>query len=154
MVSLYNQLFRFGVAGIINALIDFGLFNLLVYISGIHGGWYLVLINIFSVGIAAVNSYMLNRHWTFHTANKYHNEPIAKFIVATSLGALINTLVVSVVSLLVPVVPLYPYLLLNIGKLLGVFFSSAWNFLVYRHWVFVANLQPDFQAVTSTQDKR
>lgn len=136
MTSLYKQVFRFGVTGVTNTFIDFGLFNMLVYFSEIHDGWQIGLINIFSIGLAATNSYLMNRHWTFKSEKDGSDQAVAKFIIATGLGMLINSLVVTAMASLAHWIPVSVYFVLNAGKLLGAVFSSTWNFLAYRYWVF------------------
>lgn len=143
MTTFYKQILRFGVTGVSNTLIDFGLFNVLIFFSGVHEGWQLGLINLVSMGLAATNSYVMNRNWTFNLAEKQNNQPVVKFIISTSLGMLINSLVIAAVSSLAHWVPFSIYLVLNVGKLLGAVFSSTWNFLIYRHWVFKPSKPPE-----------
>ncbi|WP_203978826.1 GtrA family protein [Geobacter sp. SVR] len=54
------QLTRFNLVGIVNTLLDFGLFFLL---SG--AGMTYLLAQACSYGCGIVNSYMLNKYWTF-----------------------------------------------------------------------------------------
>ncbi|MDD4801644.1 MAG: glycosyltransferase [Syntrophomonas sp.] len=136
MDSLYRQIFRFGVTGFINTIIDYGLFNMLVYITGIHEGWRIGLINMLAVGLAATNSYLMNRNWTFISDQQRSEQPVLKFVIASTLGMLINSLVVTGVSYLSPWMHVSVYLVLNGGKILGACFSSTWNFVLYRYWVF------------------
>jgi len=136
MVSLQRQVLRFGITGVVNTLIDFGLFNILIFISGIHSGWQLGLINFFSVGVAVTNSYLMNRSWTFQSTEGKHRQQAAKFIIASGIGMFINSLAVTAISALAPWLPVSIYLVLNAGKLLGAVFSSTWNFVIYRIWVF------------------
>ncbi|NSW81928.1 MAG: glycosyltransferase [Syntrophothermus sp.] len=138
MRDLCRQLVRFSITGVVNTLIDFGLFNILVFFTGARDGWQVGLINIVAVGVAAANSYFMNRRWTFQTRGKHETKEIVRFIPATIVGMLINSAVVSGISALVYWIPLPVYIVLNTGKLLGTVFSATWNFMVYRLWVFVS----------------
>lgn len=133
---MLGQLCRFGVSGFINTIIDFSLFNIFVYFSGIHSGILLALINSAAVGIAAINSYYLNRNWTFNGRTSGSRTQVFRFIGATLTGLLLNSLIVTAVGNLTPVIPLPGIISLNAGKILASGISATWNFFTYRHWVF------------------
>ncbi|MEN6349095.1 MAG: glycosyltransferase [Syntrophomonas sp.] len=148
MTIFFKQLMKFGFTGVLNTCIDYGLFNLLLVFTGIQGGWQLGLINVFSVSVAAANSYLLNRKWTFQSNEANVRKEISKFILATGLGMLINSLVVMSVSTLSRWLPVSIYILLNAGKIMGAIFSASWNFILYRYWVFDAAYEPEELPVT------
>ncbi len=134
---MLGQLFRFGISGIVNTVIDFGIFNFLVYISGVHSGILLALINTTAVSIAAVNSYFLNRSWTFNSLERSKSQFI-RFFLATAVGILINSMVVIGAGSLTGLTAVSYYAVLNGGKLAAAVLSASWNFFSYRHWVFPA----------------
>jgi hypothetical protein len=49
---------------------------------------------------------------------------------------IINSLAVTSIAALGHTLPVSIYLLLNTGKVVGAVFSSTWNFIAYRKWVF------------------
>lgn len=130
-----GQLFRFGITGLINTIIDFGIFNFLLYISGVHSSIYIGLINILSVTIAAINSFFLNRNWTFDNTEKRPLQ-IPRFFLATAAGMLLNSLIVTVAASLASAIPLPYYLVINLAKVLASILSATWNFFSYKYWVF------------------
>jgi putative flippase GtrA len=67
---------KFGITGFLNTFIDFGVFNLLVYLTGIDSGVKLGLINALAVALAATNSYLLNRNWTFKGKEPTAEQPV------------------------------------------------------------------------------
>lgn len=131
-----GELFKFGIAGLLNTGLDYGLFNLLIACTDAHSGLMVGLVNLVSVTVAAGNSYLLNRNWTFRADGGKQGPQVQRFIVATGLGMVINSLVVFLASGLVGRLVIPAYLILNGGKLLGSVFSTCWNFITYRHWVF------------------
>lgn len=132
---MLGQLVRFGLSGVVNTIIDFTIFNLLVYLLSIQSGFLLALINTAAVSAAAVNSYFLNHSWTFNCPNKSSSQVI-RFAAATLAGLFLNSLVVTLAGSLIGLWPLPAYLLLNGGKIIASIVSATFNFFAYRSWVF------------------
>ncbi|MGE5418432.1 MAG: GtrA family protein [Acidobacteriota bacterium] len=135
-MKIKSQAIKFGAVGLLNTLIDYGLFNLLVALTGIQTGVKVGSINTFTQTLAAINSYFFNRNWTFKARQGKHSWQIIKFTIATVIGILINSAVVMIVSSMGKGLPVSPYIILNGGKLLGAVLSILWNFVSYRLWVF------------------
>ena len=55
------RVIRFGLVGVLNTAVDFALFALLFY--GVE--WPLLAANAAAYSVAAANSYLLNKYWTF-----------------------------------------------------------------------------------------
>ncbi len=124
-----GQICRFGLVGIMNTAIDIGMYLLLTR--------YVPLFDTNQVGakaisycLAALNSFIMNRSFTFRA----HNTPMYRFIpflVVSLGGVIINS---SVMYLLLHMVSL-PEVLGLICATIAVF---AWNFLMSRRFVFSA----------------
>ncbi|MFP6742694.1 MAG: GtrA family protein [Alphaproteobacteria bacterium] len=56
-----GRIVRFGVVGVAKTAIDFALFALLYYVAL----WPLLAANAVAYGVAVINSYVLNKYWTF-----------------------------------------------------------------------------------------
>ena len=56
-----SRIIRFAMVGVANTAIDFALFALLYYVSLLP----LLAANAGAYGVAVVNSYLLNKYWTF-----------------------------------------------------------------------------------------
>lgn len=138
---MIRQLLKFGATGLLNTLIDFGVFNLLVAVTGITSGWQVGAINAIALAVAATNSYIFNRRWTFNTEPQKLNNRVFRFIMATLVGMFINSSIVAAVSALAVQVPVSAIIILNGGKVAAAAVSSTWNFLSYRNWVFKASPQ-------------
>lgn len=136
MYKLWMQIIKFGITGVVNTLIDFGLFNLLMHLTGIYKGWPVFIFSTVSVSIAILNSYLMNRKWTFNSQQDRISSEMGRFLLVSIVGMLINSLMAASVSVLGHWVPVSVYLLPNIGKGLGAVLSATWNFLAYRYWVF------------------
>ena len=56
---------RFVVVGFSNTGVDIGLYNLLIWIFGVTIGWPIAVFSVISTGMAMINSYFLNKYWSF-----------------------------------------------------------------------------------------
>lgn len=141
-MRLVPQFLRFAIVGLLNTLIDYGLFNLLLIMSGVRGGAGLALMNAAAITAAALNSYCFNRRWTFSARSGQKKGEVFRFAAATGAGVVINSLTVLGFSQLAAWLPVDSIILLNLGKAAGAVFSAVWNFSAYRRWVFVAPDHP------------
>lgn len=76
MNEQWKRLIKFGITGVANTLVDFIVFTILsqfllinVYVAQVFG---------YSAGI--LNSYIINRSWTFQTKNKFFSSEFLRFI--------------------------------------------------------------------------
>lgn len=134
---MLQQLLRFLITGLINTIIDFGVFNLLIILSGARSSTAIALINTLAVALAVTNSFILNRNWTFPVYNRKKGQ-IQRFIIASLIGILINSATVTLLSNLHLLAAFAPLLVLNAAKIIAALLSTSWNFLAYRNWVFRA----------------
>ncbi|MGE5421757.1 MAG: GtrA family protein, partial [Ignavibacteriales bacterium] len=95
MKKRLTQLYRFGIVGLLNTFIDYGLFNIVILLTEVEGGVKIGLLNLFCVALAATNSYYFNRTWTFEADRENYSTQIRRFVIATGIGIIINSTVVS-----------------------------------------------------------
>jgi putative flippase GtrA len=121
------RLARFGAVGVVNTLVDVGLFTLLVRLLD----WHVVPANILSYGAGILCSFVLNSRWTFA---EVRGEPgaarrFARFI-GTSLAAMgLSTVLVVVLSWMMD--PLW-------AKAISVVVGFLANYAMARLFVFRA----------------
>ncbi|MBU4350994.1 GtrA family protein [Candidatus Parcubacteria bacterium] len=131
------QFLKFFLVGSLNFLIDLGILFLLISASGMDKGWQYSVFKGISFFIATVNSYFLNRAWTFESKERKFN----LFLLISIIGFFIN---VGVASLVVNSIS--PWFGLNsktwaiIGAVKGSFVGLFWNFLGYKFIVFKENV--------------
>ena len=72
LVSLLSRLFplllqiaKFVAVGGLNTLLDWGILNTLIFLSGIAAGWWYSIFKSISFIVAVINSYFWNKYWTF-----------------------------------------------------------------------------------------
>ncbi len=156
--KLAKQVGKFGIVGILNTLIDIIILNILIKISlsleFFFLGYKVVGANMISVSVAMVNSYILNKYWTFESKEKKNIAyEIFKFLFVTVIGMFVihqiafnlfytywsgpADLVVGI-SHFIGLNRIFSdsFVVLNFAKVIAILFSLVWNFVGYKIWVF------------------
>ena len=136
-IRVIYQIAKFVEVGILNTVIDFGILNLLIWLTGITSGLAIAPLNAFSFLCATTNSYFWNKFWTFKKAGTATGKEFTQFLIISAIGIGINTgIVVAGTSLISPFFGMSAGAWANVMKLLATFVSMTWNFLGYKLWVF------------------
>lgn len=85
-----GQFGKFMVVGVINFLVDFGIFKLLSVVFGVP----VVISNIVSYTCGVLNSFFINRYWTFKIKHKFISIHFVKFVFVNLISLGVNTLAV------------------------------------------------------------
>jgi len=83
-----KKFFKFGVTGIINTAIDWGVFTFCNEILNIAPA----IAQPIGYTIATVNSFFMNKNWTFGKRKNYNKAEILKFITVNLISLSISTL--------------------------------------------------------------
>jgi putative flippase GtrA len=139
---------RFGLVGLINTLIDFGLYNVL----SAPGRLSLVQANLISTTVAMIISFFTNRQLVFREHSGSFWRQVVSFYVVTAFG--LYVLQTGTIKLLTEVW-LGPvnaavmfahtaglsghdqFVIKNTAKLIGTIVSLAWNYVMYKSVVFL-----------------
>ena len=132
------RVIRFGAVGGVNTLIDFGILNLLMWMTEITGGSGLLLCNVVAFVVASLNSYLMNKEWTFEEAAKGSPGQYALFLAFSTGGLAINSGVLYLLTALPPGEAFSPILWANGAKAGATAASMVWNFMTYRRFVFAS----------------
>jgi len=135
--KVLGQVVRFGMVGLLNTLVDYGLFNLLVGVFGVPP----LAANPISVAAGILNSFLWNKHWTFSAGGsaRWQREAIA-FVLVSLIGLGLNTGGLWVLNQLWGSNEL---LALNAQKLGASIVSMTWNFVGYRYLAFRTHRRAD-----------
>lgn len=98
----FLQMGKYGVIGVLNTLLNAGIYNFLIFITNIASGFTVDLFFITAFVITVTNSFFWNRYWTFE---KIGTETVGKdafqFFFVSTIVAVINT---GIIHLLVNVI--------------------------------------------------
>lgn len=134
----FLQFSKFFVVGILNTGIDFAILNFLMWITKTYEGSPVIVFNTISFSVAVVNSYILNKYWTFEDKSST-KAPVqfAKFFTVAVVGWGLNTgILYFITSLIHPVFGLSAVTWANLAKAIATGIVLIWNFIGYKFLVF------------------
>lgn len=136
-LAIIWQFAKFGLIGVLNTLLDFGVLNFLSYLTKVYSGSTLILLNIFAFLAANINSYFWNKSWTFSSRSRNVAAEFGKFLIVSVIGFGINSLILWILtSLINPLAGISPQIWENIAKLAATVIYTIWNFIGYKLIVF------------------
>jgi putative flippase GtrA len=138
-----TRFLRFAVVGVIGAVVDFGVMNLLSSVLGAP----LVLAGAISFIAAILSNFTWNRYWTYpDSRSKSIARQLGEFSVVSVIGLLIR---IPTLAILEPVIyhlvsdlpvklPLFATKIWadNLTLAIAVFIVMFWNFFVNRYWTY------------------
>jgi len=134
----FFQFGKFVIIGASNTALDFGILNLLMFITGIESGLLFSIFKAVSFVIALINSFLWNKYWTFQDLqNKELGKQFIRFVSISVVAFFINVSIASyIVNVLGPTVDISPRLWANIGAFASLIITIVWNFFGYKFIVF------------------
>ena len=139
------QVAKFILVGLLNTFVDWGILNLLMFLTSTVSGPLFPVFKGMSFLVATSNSYAWNKFWTFKkpTENKEVAEKKAagkeflQFFIVSIIGFTLNVGVATiVVNVMGAPIGISEQLWANIGALGGTLAGLTWNFLGYKLIVF------------------
>jgi putative flippase GtrA len=116
---------RFGVVGVLNFAVDYGLFLLLLKVVGLP----LLAANNIAILVAASHSYLWNKHWTFQdpaTGRRAWQRYLVFLGFNLSGLALANLVILALVQILSPAM----------AKLGSIAITATWNYWTSDRFVY------------------
>ena len=119
------KLFKFGIVGVMNTAVDFLVYTVLVSVLG----WGLYVSQVISYSCGMLNSYVINRKWTFSTKNGFFSWELVRFILLNLSMMLLGMAIIWFCT---------QQLMLHklVAKLISTVLVLVVNFLVSNFWVF------------------
>ena len=138
LLRVSKQFSKFVLIGGVNTAIDFAVLNIEIKLTGITSGSGLFVLNTISFLVAVINSYFMNKYWTFQDVTRNREETkFAQFIAVSLAGSGINSSIVAgITTFIAPAFGISPILWANVAKLLATGISLVWNFVGYKLFVF------------------
>ncbi len=151
-IPVLYQFAKYFLVGSLNTAVDFGVLNLLIFISGISTGIYFSLFKGISFIVAVTNSYLWNRFWVFNKSPQAklggpENYPktgvnstakqFSEFLLISIGGFILNVGAASfLVNFVGPHFGLNLVQWANFAAAIAAFVSLIWNFSGYKFFVF------------------
>ncbi|MDO8504864.1 MAG: GtrA family protein [Candidatus Liptonbacteria bacterium] len=135
------QFAKFAAVGTLNSLINAGVGNLLIAITGITDDWQFTMFAVIASLTATTNSFFWNKFWTFDSKGGNAQVQAVKFYIITGVAIFLNVSVVTWVNTLRPEA-MQGKVWANVAFLCGIGASFLWNFLGYKFIVFKKSAVP------------
>lgn len=136
-VEAARQFLTFAVIGTMNTVIDFGIYYLLTRHTALFDyrtPWRYAA-NSISFLVATTFSFWMNRSWTFRRDTPPTLSESVRFYATTLGGLLVNNTILFFFSSFGGINDL-------VSKVFSTFFSTAWNFVFKKLWVFTPETRP------------
>jgi len=139
------QLAKFVLVGALNTFIDWGILNVLIFLTSATSGYLYTVFKGVSFLVATSNSYAWNKFWTFKKPvgqevavhKKTTGKEFLQFFVISVIGFLFNVgMATFIVNVWGPQSGIDERIWANIGALGGTLCGLLWNFLGYKLIVF------------------
>ncbi len=123
-----EQMVRFTIVGIINTLIDLGLY--VYFISRYHFfADHLIVAKIISFLAGTVSSFLFNRYWTFKKKTKLGITEIVRFYLTVAGGLALDLISLSLFLSLFHIHPIW-------AACMATLVAFIWNFTLMKLWVY------------------
>ncbi len=132
-----QQFVRFGLVGGLNTLVDLLILNALLWVHPTQRTLLLILYNSIAYGIGAINSFALNKYWTFERRQRTTIAELLRFALTTAAGIVVNDLLIWGLSSVLQTFITNTTVWTNASKILAILGTSSISYLGMRLWVFV-----------------
>jgi len=132
-----ERFIKFAMVGISGTIIDFGIFNLLLYMQ-----FNSILASTISFIVAVYNNFYFNRNWTYPESKIHsHTSQLTKFAVVSIAGLLIRTTLYKLIER--PIINFVERILredvLLFAEVVGKNISLAFLIIIVLFWNYLAN---------------
>jgi putative flippase GtrA len=144
--STFWQLLRFSLVGCLNTAVDLLALNALFWLFPTRNIGLLLMENSLAYSVGAVNSFLLNKYWTFRCAGRAGPREVERFALTTLAGVACNNLLLWLMGTLLHPVFVSAVLWANASKLVAIGGTVLISYLGMRLWVFVRPAPPPVKA--------
>jgi putative flippase GtrA len=132
-----RQLMRFGLVGVMNTLVDLLLLNALLVLFPTTNSFMLLAYNALAYSLGAINSFFMNKYWTFKNKQRVTRGEVVRFAVTTLFGIVGSSGILWLASNM-----LHPFLVnatvwANASKIFAIAGTVLISYLGMHLWVFV-----------------
>lgn len=147
--SFALQIMRFGIVGLLNTGIDILIYNVLVWFFPTQNVSVLFLLNSIAYILGSLNSFIMNKYWTFRQRQHTTFGEVAKFAATTAIGTILNSVLLTWATTHIHLFTGNALLSANASKIIAIFGTMLISFVGMRLWVFV---KPAGKGLAQTKD--
>jgi len=131
------QFLRYGLIGVYNTVVNFAIFNALIWLTGISTGLPVIGFSLIAFVIVIIQSFFINKKWVFKNTEGSHRRQFTAFFLVSGLVALFNLgLIQIIVNVIGAPEGVSTHLWANVALLITIITSVIGNFLGYKLIVF------------------
>ncbi len=135
------QIIRFGIVGTLNTIIDVLALNILLWRFPTHNANLLLLYNSIAYTLGALNSFSLNKYWTFQRRQTISSGELVRFAIVNVAAILCNDSIIWMVARILHPLIASNLLWANASKLAAISGTMILSYLGMRLWVFASKPQ-------------
>ncbi len=127
---------RFGMVGTLNTLIDVITLNMLLLLFPTRNANQLLVYNTLAYTLGAMNSYILNKQWTFKLKRSVNSGEVLRFAIMTLMSIACNDITIWLAARMLHPLIHNNLLWANISKLSAITVTFLFSYFGMRIWVF------------------
>ncbi len=145
----FGQVLRFGLVGGLNTLVDLLILNFLLLLFPTNSIPLILAYSALAYSLGAVNSFLLNKYWTFGYRKKTTGREVIRFIVTTLCGIGWSSIILWLASRV-----LHPFFInttiwANASKVIAISGTALISYLGMSLWVFVNKTRKEQTLLTA-----
>ena len=138
-----SQVLRFGLVGGLNTLVDLLILNGLLLLFPTTSALMLLAYNSLAYGLGGVNSFLLNKYWTFRHRQRSTRRELVRFTLTTICGIGWSNSILWLASTVLHPFLVNPTVWANASKILAIAGTALISYVGMRLWVFVSKAQKE-----------
>ena len=132
-----RQVFRFGFVGGLNTVVDLLILNMLLLLFPTNSTRMILIFSAIAYSLGAVNSFLLNKYWTFGYQQRTTWKEVVRFILTTLCGIMWSSIILWLASNALHPILIHPTIWANASKVVAICGTALINYLGMSLWVFV-----------------
>ena len=138
-----SQVLRFGLVGGLNTLVDLLILNGLLLLFPTTSALMLLAYNSLAYSLGGVNSFLLNKYWTFGHRQRTTRRELVRFTLTTICGIGWSNSILWLASTVLHPFLVNPTMWANASKILAIVGTALISYVGMRLWVFVSKAQKE-----------
>jgi putative flippase GtrA len=140
---LLSQVLRFGLVGGLNTLVDLLILNGLLLLFPTTSALMLLMYNSLAYSLGGVNSFLLNKYWTFGHRQRSTCRELVRFTLTTLCGIGWSNSILWLASTVLHPFLINPTVWANASKVLAIAGTALISYVGMRLWVFVSKAKKE-----------